>query len=133
VLSLGVAILFCVVLSACFIQSAWASDKEDRKWSTDETAYACVEGNYTGLSFYEEYHYGVVTTDPEVGEHGDPYTKFRGGGSESYQETHWLEPGEWAKLTEDNSVISVRTTTYSGASEEEDDCTAIALITIYEP
>lgn len=60
VLSLGAAMVSCVVLSACFIQSAWALDKEDSDWSDDETAYAYVKGWYTTYYFYEEYHYGSV-------------------------------------------------------------------------
>jgi hypothetical protein len=107
--------------------------KEDSEWSPDGTAYAYVKGFYTGLSFYEEYHYGVVIADPGVGQYARAYTEFRGYGSEPYTITYPLQPGEWKELTKHNSVMRVKTTTYSGYSEDPNLSTAVAYISIPEP
>lgn len=130
VLSLGVAILFCVVLSACFIQSAWALSKEDSNWSDDETAYAHVKGNYMTYYFYEEYHYGSVIFDPQV---VGAWTEFEGTGLEPYCYYYDLQPGQYKSKTKTNSVHTARTTTYSGCSAIPLVCTAKAKISVAEP
>lgn len=121
VLILGAAIMLCVVLSACFIQSAWALEKEDDDWSSDETAYAYVKGWFTTYYFYQEYHYGSVDLHPEV---EDAYTVFEGIGSEPYYHRYDLLAGQSKEKTETNSVLTARTTTYSGCGLPEDKAVA---------
>lgn len=130
VLTLGAAIMLCVVLSACFIQSAWALSKEDSDWSDDETAYAHVKGNYTTYYFYEEYHYGSVIFDPQV---EGAWTEFEGTGLEPYYHYYDLLPGQYKSKTKTNSVHTAETITYSGCSEYPDVCTAKAKIRVAGP
>lgn len=125
----AVALVFCVVLWVGFIPSVLA--KSDSDWSADENAYAYVEGTAVGNHVTDEYHYGMVTDDINVGSYAPPWTRFWGG--TAYDVTYPLQPGQFKEKACSETVLVATTTTYSGASDNAAACTACALITGIEP
>lgn len=112
-----VALSFCALLSACFIESALASWSEIGDISEDYSAIAYVSGYYSGNCFYEEFHQGLIF---KGNIYHAAYTDFIGGDPEPYYHRILIETNKTAYMTKYNDASWIATFTDSGYTINDD-------------